>query len=167
MNYWKGLMLAAAIDLVWIMGCPFLATAPEPPTLSREEPGAAYVDKSPDVEQLAEVSLLEDSLMAYLQEHSDDVDAIEKIADVYADNGWWDAAIDPLARALQLDPSRRSLWSALDRAVERSGKVKITDAELTRHAAAFVEAVEMRGHGLLIDQPTSIGRRTSRYTRAD
>ena len=146
MSYWKGLMLAAAIDLVWIMGCPFLATEPELPTLSRAEPAATYVDKSADVEQLADISLLEDSLMAYLQEHPDDVDAIEKIADVYADNGWWDAAIDPLARALQLDPSRRSLWSALDRAVEKSGKAKITDAELTRRAAAFVESVDMWGH---------------------
>jgi predicted Zn-dependent protease len=154
MNYWKGLGVALAIDLVWIMGCPFLATEPELPTLSREPnwvmnpgPGAVYVDESPDVEQLEEISGLEDSLMAYLQEHPGDVDAIEKIADVYADNGWWDAAIAPLARALQLDPSRRSLWSALDRAVEKSGKAKITDAELTRRAAGFVEAVEMWGHG--------------------
>jgi len=29
--------------------------------------------------------------------------------------------------------------------VEKSGKAKITDAELTRRAAAFVEAVEIGG----------------------
>jgi len=29
MNYWKGLMIAAAIDLGWIMGCPVTATGPE------------------------------------------------------------------------------------------------------------------------------------------
>lgn len=46
-----------------------------------------------------------------------------------------------------LDPSRRGLWVALDDAVERSGKDTITDAELTRRAARFVEAVELWGHG--------------------
>jgi len=155
MNYWKGLGVAVAIDLAWIMGCPFLATEPDTPTYSQEpnwvlnpnNVGVVYVAKSRDLAQLADVSDLVDSLMTYLQDHPDDVDAIEQIADVYADNGWWDAAIDPLARALQLDPSRRRLWSALDRAVEQSGEAKITDAELTRRAAAFVESVDMWGHG--------------------
>jgi hypothetical protein len=154
MSYWKGMMIAVAIDLVWIMGSPSLATGPEMPPytieprwLMNDNVGAVYVDKSPDVEQLRQISVLEDSLMMYLQEHADDVDAIQQVADVYADNGWWDNAIGPLARALQLDPSRRSLWSALDRAVDRSGKAKITDRELTERAAAFVEAVEMWGHG--------------------
>lgn len=140
MNYWKGLGVAVAIDLVWIMGCPFFATEPKP------LPPVDVVADMP-LDDLNATGRVEDSLIMYLQEYPDDVDAIEKIADVYADNGWWDAAIDPLARALQLDPSRRSLWSALDRAVERSGKAKITDAELTRRAAAFIESVEMWGHG--------------------
>jgi predicted Zn-dependent protease len=154
MSYWKGLGVAVAIDLVWIMGCPFLATGPEVPAYTPEPSwvmnanvGAVYVDKSRDVEQLQALGRVQDSLMMYLQEHPEDVDAMQTLADVYADNEWWDDAIDPLARALQLDPSRRSLWSALDRAVEKSGKAKITDAELTRRAAAFVEAVEMWGHG--------------------
>jgi predicted Zn-dependent protease len=109
-------------------------------------PPADVVAEMP-LDDLKATGRIEDSLMMYLQEHPDDVDAIEKIADVYAENGWWDAAIAPLARALQLDPSRRSLWSALDRAVEKSGKAKITDAELVRRAAEFVEAVSMWGHG--------------------
>jgi len=137
MGYWKGLTLAVAIDLVWIMGCPVTATEP---------------DLAPPVEvvqeaDLTEISRLEDSLMMYLQEHPDDVDAMQKLADVYAGQGWHEAAIGPLARALQLDPSRRSLWVALDRAVEKSGRAKVGDAELTRKAQAFVEAVEMWGHG--------------------
>jgi len=45
-----------------------------------------------------------------------------------------DAEIGCLARAIQLDPYRRGLWVALDHAVERSGRAKITDAELTRLA---------------------------------
>jgi len=46
-----------------------------------------------------------------------------------------DAAIGRLARAIQLDPYRRDLWVALDRAIARSGRAAITDAELTRAAA--------------------------------
>jgi len=83
--------------------------------------------------------------MSYLQQSPEDVVAMATLARIYADNGWYDAAINPLARALQIDPQRRSLWSALDRAVEKSVKAKITDAELTRRAAAFAEAVEMWG----------------------
>lgn len=45
-----------------------------------------------------------------------------------------DDEIGCLARAIQLDPYRRELWVALDRAVARSGRTTITDAELTRAA---------------------------------
>ena len=48
-----------------------------------------------------------------------------------------DAEIGCLARAIQLDPYRRELWVALDRAVARSGRTTITDAELTRAALKF------------------------------
>ncbi len=82
-----------------------------------------------------------------LQDQPSDVDAMQKLADVYASNGWYEAAIGPLARALQLDPTRRSLWSALDTAIAKSGRLKMTDKELTERAAAFVDAVEMWGHG--------------------
>src|SRR3989442_1230223 len=90
---------------------------------------------------------VEDSLMERLQEQPTDVDAMAKLADVYASHGWYEAAIGPLARALQLDPTRRSLWSALDTAIAKSGRAKMTDEELTEKAAAFVEAVDMWGHG--------------------
>lgn len=42
---------------------------------------------------------------------------------------------------------RRDVWVALDRALERSGRAKITDAELTRAALEFISAIEMWGHG--------------------
>ena len=93
------------------------------------------------------ISQLEDSLMTVLSESSQDVDAMERLAALYLEHGWSDQALGPLARALQLDPARRSLWVALDRAVEGSGLAKITDAELTRHALAFQESVDMYGHG--------------------
>ncbi len=138
MSYWKGLGVAVAIDLIWIMGCPLLAT--EPPRETQREPVQ-------QVAALAVVGQLEDSLMERLQDQPNDVAAMQKLADVYASNGWYEAAIGPLARALQLDPTRRSLWSALDTAIAKSGRLKMTDKELTERAAAFVDAVEMWGHG--------------------
>ena len=159
MSYWKGLMIAAAIDLVWIMGSPSIL-APErnaPETaytetstwpLNPENVGVVYVDKPTyEVKELDQISLVLDSLMGYLGENPEDVDAMQQVADLYADKGWWDGAIGPLARAIQFDPERWSLWSALDRAVEQAGMAMITDAELLERAAGFVEAVEMWGHG--------------------
>jgi cytochrome c-type biogenesis protein CcmH/NrfG len=137
MRYWKGLVIAAGIDLVSIMVRP-LPTAPA--TVAPFDAIVEWPEQAPvEAHTVAE-------LMAFLQDHPTDVDAMGQLADFYAQNGWWDGALNPLARALQLDPSRRSLWSALDRAVERSGKEKITDAELTRRALEFVESVETWGH---------------------
>ena len=142
MSYWKGLMIAAAIDLVWIMGSPALAP-------DAKLPSSTYVEQRQpeEVDRLIAVSEALDSLMMHLQEEPEDVDAIERVAEVYANNGWWDEAIGPLARAIQLDPERWSLWSALDRAVEQAEMATITDAELTVRAQNFVAAVEMWGHG--------------------
>ena len=69
------------------------------------------------------------------------------IAQLYTEHGWAGDAIGPLAGALRLDPYRRDLWVALDRALEQSGRAKITDAELVRAAREFALAIEMRGHG--------------------
>jgi cytochrome c-type biogenesis protein CcmH/NrfG len=135
MTYLKGLMIAAAIDLVWIMARP---TGTQPATVPPFDAVAAWPTEPRE---------LDDSLMEFLQEHPEDVSALETLARFYADHEWWDAAINPLARALEIDPSRRSLWAALDRAVEKSGLGEITDAELVRRAAAFKESVEMEGHG--------------------
>lgn len=148
MSYWKGLALAAAIDMVWIMGCPFTPMEPDPVPSSQARYFTLEPAPQPEgLDQLQQLGQLEDSLMMHLQESPDDVDAMLLLANVYTAQDWDDAAIGPLARALQLDPSRRSLWVALDRTVEKSGLVKITDAELVRRALAFVEAVGMWGHG--------------------
>jgi cytochrome c-type biogenesis protein CcmH/NrfG len=69
---------------------------------------------------------------------------MEMVARIYAANESYDAAIGPLARALQLDPTRRSLWSALDNAVKMSGRATITDVELARRAAEFRAAASGR-----------------------
>ena len=159
MSYWKGLMVAVGIDLVWIMGSPVLAPDSPPKMhqykeeitgpLNAENVGVVYIHQpdAHEVDRLVEVSEHLDSLMMRLQEEPEDVNTIENVADVYASNGWWNEAIGPLARAIQLDPERWSLWSALDRAVEKAGMATITDAELTVRAQNFVEAVEMWGHG--------------------
>jgi cytochrome c-type biogenesis protein CcmH/NrfG len=140
MRYWKGLLIAVAFDTALIAGPDFLATEPPPPAQSQ----AIQWPASNDLDSL---DRLVDSLMQHLQEHVDDVDAMLAVARLYAEHGWPEDAIGPLARALQLDPYRRDLWVALDRALEQSGRAKITDAELTGAAREFALAIEMRGHG--------------------
>jgi cytochrome c-type biogenesis protein CcmH/NrfG len=136
MRYWKGFLIAVAFDTAVIAGPDFLAT--EPVRLAK--------DPAPLV-QLQQVDRQVDSLMQHLQEHVADVDAMLALARLYTEHGWPDDAIGPLARALQLDPYRRDLWVALDNALEQSGRARITDAELVRAARAFVDAIEMQGHG--------------------
>jgi len=125
MTNWKAVTIALALALGWLMGDPAIAMGPGP-------------DRQADV-QLAIARV--DSLMRYLREHPADANALEQLAAMYAANESYDAAIGPLARALQLAPTRRSLWVALDGALRQSGRGTITDAELTRRAVAFRAAV--------------------------
>ena len=157
MSYWKGLGVALAIDLVWIMGSSVLLAPDLKAPMFKVEPWAkdphaeatiSFAEPEPsEVGELIAVSERLDSLMMHLKQFPEDIDAIEKVADIYTDNGWWEQAIGPLARAIQLDADRWSLWAALDRAVGNAGMATITDAELTVRAANFVEEVEMWGEG--------------------
>ena len=126
MTNWKVVTISLTLALGWIMGDPAIAMGPS---------------HDPQAEARLVISQV-DSLLAQLREHPTDVTALEQLAAMYAANESYDAAIGPLARALQLDPKRRSLWVALDRALQRSGAARITDAELTRRAASFVQALE-------------------------
>ncbi len=153
MNYWKGLWIAVVFDVAWIMGNPSVVTGPGP--AAAREPywvmnpapgeGVSYMQTSPEDTQLDEAGRLEDSLMVYLKSHDDDVAAMVNLARMYVEHGWYDAAIGPLARAAQLDPERRGVWSLLDRALKMAGKAQITDAELTKRAQEFVDQVAMWG----------------------
>jgi cytochrome c-type biogenesis protein CcmH/NrfG len=122
MTNWKAVTIALALALGWLMGNPAIAMGPGQDPQTQVRLAASRVD----------------SLLAWLRGHPDDMQALEQLAAMYAANESYDAAIGPLARALQLDPSRRSLWVALDRALQRSGVGEIGDAELTRRAADFV-----------------------------
>jgi len=133
MRYWTGLLIAVAFDAAVIAGPGYFGTKQQPESLPFAE--------------LQQVDRRVDSLMQHLQEHAGDVDAMLRVARIYTDHGWAGDALGPLARALQLDPYRRDLWVALDRALDRMGREKITDAELTRAALEFVSAFEMLGHG--------------------
>ncbi len=125
MTNWKAVTIALGLALGWLAGDPAIAMGPGP-------------DRQADV-QLAIARV--DSLMRYLREHPADVNALEQLAAMYAANESYDAAIGPLARALQLAPTRRSLWVALDGALRQSGRGTITDAELTELAVAFQATV--------------------------
>jgi predicted Zn-dependent protease len=141
MNYWKGLFVAAAMDLVFIMGCPSGVTEPE--TRGFLAPDSASLK----VAEILDVDARLNELMSRLSAHPTDVDAIEQVARLYMEQGGYDAAIGPLARALEIDPGRRGLWVALDEALAKSGFDKITDGELETRAALFVETVNSWGHG--------------------
>ncbi|OLB67056.1 MAG: hypothetical protein DMD38_00320 [Gemmatimonadetes bacterium] len=125
MTNWKAVTISLALALGWIMGNPAVALGPAPDPQAEVQMSIARVE----------------SLTQHLRSHPEDVGAMEDLAALYMSNGSYDTAIAPLARGLQLDPYRRSLWVALDVAVIRSGRKMITDAELTRQAVAFEKAL--------------------------
>jgi len=126
MTNWRAVTISLGLAVGWIVGNPAVALGPAP---------------DPQAEVQVNVARVE-GLTQHLRNNPLDVDEMEHLAALYMANGSYDAAIGPLARALQLEPNRRGLWSALDGAVQRSGAARITDAELTRRAASFVEALE-------------------------
>lgn len=141
MRYWTGLLIAVAFDAAVMAGPAYLGTKQ-----TIHVPAVAQPE-SLSFAELQQVDRRVDSLMQHLQEHAGDVDAMLRVARIYTEHGWAGDAIGPLARALQLDPYRRDLWVALDRALDKMGTEQITDAELARAALEFVSAFEMLGHG--------------------
>ncbi len=69
-----------------------------------------------DALSLAELELLaqmEDSLIGAIQQDASDVGAMAELAQLYMLHGAYDAAVAPLARALELAPDREDLRSEL------------------------------------------------------
>ena len=128
MTNWKAVTVSLALAFGWTIGNPVVALGPGPDPQAEVQMNIARVE----------------SLTQHLHSYPDDVGAMEDLAALYMVNGSYDAAIGPLARGLQLDPHRRSLWVALDVAVIRSGRKMISDAELTERAAEFRKGVESR-----------------------
>jgi cytochrome c-type biogenesis protein CcmH/NrfG len=120
---WKAVSISLGLALGWIVGNPAVALGPVP----SPDPQAEVQMKVARVEALTE----------HLRSHPSDVDELEHLAALYTANGSYDAALGPLARALQLDPDRRSLWVALDTALRRLDRLGISDEELTLRAVEF------------------------------
>jgi len=121
MTNWRAVTISLGLAVGWIVGNPAVALGPA---------------LDPQAEVQVNVARVE-GLTQHLRNNPQDVDEMEHLAALYMANGSYDAALGPLARALQLDPHRRSLWVALDVAVIRSGRKMISDSDLTRRAAEF------------------------------
>lgn len=128
MTNWKAVTVALGLALGWIVGNPAVALGPAP---------------DPQAEVQVNVARVE-GLTEHLRNNPRDVDEIEHLAALYMANGCYETALGPLARALQLDPHRRSLWVALDNALRHLGRVKISDEELVLRAGEFRNALNGR-----------------------
>lgn len=152
MRYWKGLLIAVAFDVTWSGGRELRDAERAPRSLADVPvwPFAAPIPAPSDslsLEAIASLDRTVDSLMLRLQRRPGDVDALRTLAALYAEHGWFDEAVSPLARALELAPGDAQLRRALVRAIAAGGLGPMSDADLARAAREFLEAVAMWGHG--------------------
>jgi len=102
-----------------------------------------------DALSLAELGELDrhvDELMQKIEENDLDVEAMSALAYLYMRHGWFDRAIGPLARAVQVEPARDGLWYELMLAVKLSGRAE-QEVDLAEEARRFADAAAMQGHG--------------------
>ncbi len=125
MTNWKAVIISLGLAMGWVMGNPAVARGPAPDPVAEAQMKVARVD----------------GLTQHLRSYPRDVDEMEHLAALYMANGSYEAAMGPLARALQLDPHRRSLWVALDGALKHLGRQRISDEELTLRAVEFRNAL--------------------------
>jgi cytochrome c-type biogenesis protein CcmH/NrfG len=121
MTNWKAVTISLGLAVGWIMGNPAVALGPAPEPQAEVQMNIARVE----------------ALTQHLRNHPQDVDEMEHLAALYMANRSYDAAMGPLARALQLDPHRRSLWVALESALRNRGRQRISDEELVLRAREF------------------------------
>ncbi len=121
MTNWKAVTISLGLAVGWIMGNPAVALGPAPEPQAEVQMNIARVE----------------ALTQHLRTYPRDVDEMEHLAALYMANGSYDAALGPLARALQLDPHRRSLWAMLDSALRHLGRQRISDEELVVRAVEF------------------------------
>lgn len=108
---------------------------PEPPSVAAE---------SLSVAELERISMRVDSLMLVVQDDGENVGAMAELAYLYLRHGWHEAAIGPLARAVQVAPGRDDLRYELRLVLKLTG---LTDVDLAERARGFIEMVAMLGHG--------------------
>jgi len=108
-------------------------------------PRAAWGD-SLSLAKLGELEREVDELMLRIEENELDVEAMTALAYLYMRHGWFDRAIGPLARAVQVEPARDDLRYELMLAVRLSGRVE-QQVDLAEEARRFAEAAAMQGHG--------------------
>ncbi len=125
MTNWKAVTISLGLAVGWIMGNPAVALGPAPEPQAEVQMNIARVE----------------ALTQHLRTYPQDVDEMEHLAALYMANGSYDAALGPLARALQLDPHRRSLWAALDTALRHLGRQRMSDEELVLRAVEFRKAL--------------------------
>jgi len=139
-------VLVAAHAAVIAFACHEIV-APEPRAPARVARGTAAT--SLDSLSLAELQLLaqmEDSLIRAIQQDSGDMAAMAELAHLYMLHGAYDAAVGPLARALELAPDREDLRAEL-RLAFQLGQLDEQHVDLAARAREFVELVPMEGHG--------------------
>jgi len=128
MTNWQAVTVSLGLALGWIVGNPAVALGPAPDLRAEVQVNVARVE----------------GLTQHLRNNPRDVDEMEHLAALYMANGSYDAALGPLARALQLDPHRRRLWVALDGALRHLGRQRISDEELVLRAGEFRKALDGR-----------------------
>ena len=112
-----------------------IPTPPEPPRAVTESLSPA---------RLEEIAMRVDSLMYAVQDDGWNVDAMAELAHLYLRYGWHEAAIGPLARAVEVAPERDDLRYELYLVLRISG---LPDVDVAERARRFVEMVAMLGHG--------------------
>lgn len=121
-------------------------TAALPDTVSLAAAPRAVPSDSLSVPELGEVDRRRAELMLSIQQNDSDVTALAELAHLYMRHGWFGEAIGPLARGVEVDPGRVDLFYELRLAVKLSGRPE-GEVDFTEEARAFMEEVEMEGHG--------------------
>ena len=96
-------------------------------------------DRTSDPLALAIMDSLSASYMTTLSENPLDVTTMTDLAFLYMENGWWDRALGPLARASELEPTDELVNRFLELALARSGSGPFDLAQLARDFAALAE----------------------------
>ena len=96
--------------------------------------------------ELSELACEEDELLRKIEENAEDVEAVTALAYVYIRHRWFDRAIGPLARAVEIEPARDDLRHELGLAVKLSGRTE-SEVDFAAEARRFADAAAMHGHG--------------------